>query len=138
MKITLIGEDGRIIGSKIINMVFSYVADSNNTETTEMSASGSEGFSASDKKNLEALQAKIRQLNPEDRIIFTQYYNTLIDNWNDLHDRTEGLLTLQQAVNENTTFNETEKQAFSEIIDTILVGDAQAVNEVSVASQVIE
>ncbi len=138
IKMTIIGDDGRVVGTKKIQVVFDYIPDIIDSPATTISGTGSEAFSTMDKENLEKLQAKIRTFSPEDRIIFTQYYNTLIENWNDIHDRTEWLLTIQKEVIANTTFDEATKAELSSIIDLILVWDAQATNEISVASHVIE
>jgi hypothetical protein len=81
IKITFIGENGSPIGTKTIPIVFEYIPG-NNTNLTDLSGSGVvESFSAKDRENLENLQAKIRTLSTDDRIILTQYYNTLIENW---------------------------------------------------------
>lgn len=47
-------------------------------------------------------------------------------------------MTLQNTVNESTTLSDTSKKELSDLLDLILVGDAQATNEISVASRVID
>lgn len=138
MKITIKGDDGKILKTKNIQVIFDYIPEVSDDTPSNISGTWSEAFSKTDKENLEKLQAKIRGFLPEDRIIFTQYYNSLIENWADIHDRTEGLLTIQKEVIANTNFEDTTKTELSGIIDLILVGDAQATNEISVASRVIE
>jgi PKD repeat protein len=139
VKIGIIGDDGAMLWTKDITLVFDYIKEVN-TDTNPIdikTSSGSEGFSTADKENLEKLQSKIRSLSPEDRIVYTQYYNTLIENWADLNDRTEGLLNIQKEVNNSTTLDAATKTELSGIIDIILVWDAQSTNEISVASHVI-
>jgi hypothetical protein len=46
-------------------------------------------MSSTDKANLEKLQAKIKSFASDDRLVLMQYYQSLVDNWDDLHDRTE-------------------------------------------------
>ena len=119
-------------------MVLDYIADTSGIKANDLSGSGNLGLSTVDRGNLEKLQAKIRNLTSDDRIVLTQYYNSLIENWDDLHDRTEGLLQIQTSVNESTTIADGIKKEFSDILDIILVGDAASTNEISVASRVIE
>jgi PKD repeat protein len=139
IKISMIGEDGTLLRSQLIPVIFSYIQGSETATPTDISGSGvTEVFGVSDKKNLDSLQTKIRTLPPDDRIIFTQHYNTLIENWGDLYDRTQWLLNLQREVSESPTLDTNTKGEMSSLIDLILVGDAQATNEVSVASRVIE
>jgi PKD repeat protein len=138
MKLSLIGSDGATIASQKIPVVFNFLPG-NSAETSDLTATGTvEAFSNVDKANLEKLQAKIRSFQSDDRIIFTQKYNTLIENWDDLHERTQNLLDIQKEVDESVTLDQSTKEEMSKQIDIILVGDAQATNEISVASRVIE
>jgi PKD repeat protein len=137
MKVTVL-EKGRVVWSKNIKLIFDYIKSTEWENTKEITGTWSESFSTNDKENLEKLQAKIRTFSPEDRIIFTQYYNSLIENWDNINDRTEGLLLIQKEVLDNTNFDEPTKTELSDIIDVILVWDAQATNEISVAGHVIE
>ena len=123
---------------RTLSVVLDYIADTPGIQANDLSGSGNLGLSTVDRGNLEKLQAKIRNLTSDDRIILTQYYNSLIENWDDLHDRTEGLLQIQTTVNESTTIADGIKKEFSDILDIILVGDAASTNEISVASRVIE
>lgn len=138
IKVSIIGDDGKILGSKKIQVIFDYIPELNDNTDMTTTEGGSWSFSVVDKENLEKLQAKIRTFTPEDRIIFTQYYNNLIESWGDSYDRTEWLLTIQKEVLANTNFDDATKTELSSIIDVILVWDAQATNEISVASRVIE
>lgn len=138
IKVSIIGDDGKLLGSKKIQVIFDYIPElSDNTGMTSTEG-GSGSFSTVDKENLEKLQSKIRTFTPEDRIVFTQYYNNLIENWGDAYDRTEWLLNIQKEVLANTNFDDATKAELWNIIDIILVWDAQATNEISVASRVIE
>lgn len=137
IKIT-ISKNGTVIGSKVINVILDYIIDLSKETPSDISGTWSEGFSITDKENLEKLQAKIRTLDSGDRIVLTQNYNTLIEGWGDAHDRTQWLLDIQKYINESSTIWESLKLELSSLIDTILVGDAQATNEITVASQVID
>lgn len=136
-KIT-ITKNGVVLWSRTINVLLDYIIDISKNTPSDISGTWSEWFSTTDKANLEKLQGKIRTLESGDRIILTQDYNSLIEWWGDLHDRTQGLLDIQKYVNESVTITESNKTELSSLIDTILVGDAQATNEITVASQVIE
>jgi hypothetical protein len=138
IKITIVGDDGKVIATKMIQVILDYIPDITDDNVREITGTGGESFSSTDKGNLEKLQAKIRTFSSEDRIIYTQYYNNLIENWGDLHDRTEWLLLIQKEVSNNKNFDDAMKKDLSDIIDLILVGDAQSTNEISVASHVIE
>ena len=137
MKISVI-KNGAVLWARTVSVVLDYIADTSGIQANDLSGSGNLGLSTVDRGNLEKLQAKIRNLTSDDRIILTQYYNSLIENWDDLHDRTEGLLQIQTTVNESTTIADGIKKEFSDILDIILVGDAASTNEISVASRVIE
>lgn len=130
-------KNGTLLGSKDIAVVLAYIPEAQNTTPSDISGTGSDSFTTQDKANLEQFQAKVRTLESDDRIILTQAYNKLIEGWDDFHDRTQNLLDIQSLVDGSKTISEGDKTALSGFIDTILVGDSQGVNEVSVASQVI-
>ncbi len=121
IKLSLIAEDGKTLSTKLIQVVLDYVKADTAEAPKDLSGTGTEAFSTADKVNLEKLQSKIRTLAPEDRIIFTQYYNTLIDSWGDLHDRTESLLMIQKEVNDSTSLDANTKTELSDTMDVILV-----------------
>ncbi len=137
MKVTAL-KNGVTVWSATLSIVLDYIIDTSSDTPNDLSGSGITGISSSDRANLEKLQSKIRSLTSDDRIILTQYYNTLIEWWDDAHDRTQSLVTLQNTVNESTTLSDTSKQELSDLLDLILVGDAQATNEITVAGRVID
>lgn len=137
IKVTLKDDSGKIIATKIIPIILAYNTASPE-ETPQTTNSWSIGLSQSEKENLEKLDAKIKSFPTEERIIFTQLYNNLVSDWNDAFSRTENLLALQKQSDNSNGLSKEQKNELSLLIDTILVGDAQAVNDVSVASRVIE
>lgn len=139
MKITLM-KNGSILGTKIITVIFDFVANTAETINTvgDISGSGSSGFSTEEKENLDKLQEKIRTMSTDDRIILTQAYNLLIENWDDPFERTKKLIDIQEAVSSSSTLTTTTKDDISRLIDTILVWDAQSTDEVTVATKVIQ
>lgn len=124
---------------KVVTLVFDYIPNTTDVAPSDIvtSGSGETGFSTKEKENLEKLQEKIRNLDSDPRIILTQKYNALVEGWNDPHDRTEWLLSIQDEVTSNNAIKQADKEILSNYIDTILIGDAQAVNETNIASQVI-
>lgn len=138
MKVSLVDDRNTVFATEDIQIVLDFIPESNNEVIKDTTGTWSLWFSAIDKENLDALQAIIRNLEAEDRIIFTQYYNNLIENWWDLSDRTEWLLAIQKEVNASQSLTSKQKEELSNIIDLTLVGDAQAMNEISIASHVIE
>lgn len=131
-------KNGSIIGTRDIQLVAGYIADTDEGAVDINSGSGTEGFSERDKANLEQLQAKIRSLESDDRIILTQDYNSLIENWDDGIERTKKLIDIQEEVINSSGISESDKAELSKLIDTILVGDANATDEITVATHLIE
>lgn len=137
MKLSIL-KNGTAIGTREIEIVADFISDTSGDSTRDLSGSGSAGFSQKDKENLEILQAKIRNLESDDRIILTQEYNSLIENWDDELERTKNLIGIQEEVGASAGMTDAQKKEFSTIIDTILVWDATATDEVTVATRVIE
>lgn len=137
VKLTVL-KNGVPVGTQILTIVRSYIVDNSNLAPSDInSGTGTDAFSTQDKTNLDVFQTKIRSLQSDDRIIFTQAYNKLIENWDDGHDRTQNLLDIQGLVDDSKSLSADDKKSLSDMINTILVWNAQAANEVNVASQVI-
>lgn len=137
IKLTVL-KNGIPVGTQLLTIIRSYIVDNSNLTASDVtSGTGSDAFSTQDKSNLDAFQTKIRSLQSDDRIIFTQAYNKLVEDWDDGHDRTQNLLDIQGLVDDSKTLSEDDKKVLSDMIDTILVWNAQTANEVNVASQVI-
>lgn len=60
MKLTIKSDDGKIIGTKNIQVIFDYIPEISDDTTTNISGTGADAFSTTDKENLEKLQTKIR------------------------------------------------------------------------------
>lgn len=135
MRVSIL-KNGNLIGSRNVQIVADFISDTENSAL--LSGSGGSWFSTKDKENLEKLQAKIRDLQSDDRIILTQDYNTLIENWDDELERTKKLIDIQEEVLASAGMSASEKETLSNIIDAILVGDAASTDEVTVATKVIE
>lgn len=139
IKIVLL-KNGNTIATKNITVIFDFIADteSSGSMVGDISGSWSSSFSTEEKANLDKLQEKIRTMSTDDRIILTQSYNLLIENWDDTFERTKKLIDIQDTVNNSSTLTAPVKEEISKLIDTILVGDAQSTDEVTVATKVIE
>ena len=62
MKVTTVGDDGSIIGTKLIKVIFESIQDTSSENIKDLTGTGNEAFGEADKVNLEKLQAKIRTL----------------------------------------------------------------------------
>lgn len=114
-------KNGAIIRSRDISIIADFITDTPDVTTDIITGSGSGNFSERDKANLEKLQEKIRSLKSDDRIILTQDYNTLIENWDDAIERTKKLIDIQEGLIQSSGMNESDKVELSSLIDTILV-----------------
>ena len=130
-------KNGTILGYREIDLIADYIADTSDESIHNLTSTGSESFSEKDKENLARFQGKIRSLTSDDRIILTQDYNILIENWDDILERTKKLIDIQEEVNGTSGISAADKKELSWIIDSILVGNANATDEVTVATQVI-
>lgn len=137
IRVSLI-KNGTVLRSRDISMIADFITDARDMSPDILSGSGWENFSERDKKNLETLQEKIRSLKSDDRIVLTQWYASLLENWDDTLERTKKLIEIQEGILESPGINESDKKELSSLIDTILVGDASAIDEITVATRVIE
>ena len=133
-----ISKSGTPTVSRDITLIAEYVSEKPSDLSDTPTGSGAERFSQRDRDNLEKLQSKIRTLESDDRIILTQDYNTLIENWDDTLERTKKLIDIQEEVINSSGINQNDKDELSTLIDLILVWDASANDEVTVATRVIE
>ena len=127
-----------VLWSQQIDIIADFISDITPETTNLLTDSGSESFSQKEKENLEKFQAKIRTIQSDERIILTQDYNSLIESWDDTLERTKKLIDIQEEINGSAWVTDTDKKELSGIIDSILVGDANATDEVTVATRVIE
>lgn len=67
-----------------------------------------------------------------------QEYSSLIENWDDVFERTKKLIDMQEEIVLSSGITDVQKKELSSIIDNILVGNANATDEVTIATQVIE
>lgn len=112
IRLTVI-KNGVILGYRELDLIADFIADTSNTATSDISSTGSESFSEKDKENLDKFQAKIRTLTSDDRIILTQDYNILIENWDDVLERTKKLIDIQEEVNGTSGVSESDKKELS-------------------------
>ncbi len=131
-------KNGSPIRSRDISIISDFITETSDMTGDIITGSGKENFSERDKENLGKLQEKIRSLKSDDRIILTQDYNTLIENWDDSLERTKKLIDIQEGLTRSSGINESDKVELSTLIDTILVGDSAAIDEITVATRVIE
>lgn len=123
--------------SKDITIIFDFIP-----EVATVSGEGDiinfwEWINDFDKNKLNELSQIIRTAESADRIILMQKYNILIENWADSFSKAKSLIDLQEAVN-TTTLSEEKKIAITTLIDNLLVGDASSIDEITIATKLIQ
>lgn len=136
VKVTLLS-NGTMIGTKDIRVILDFLpeAQSGSGEDFLLGASGS--MSTFDREKLEELATMIRSTESTDRVILMQEYNTMIENWGDSFSKAKSLIDIQELVN-TSTLTEDKKIAISKIIDALLVGDSASIDEVTLATKLIQ
>ncbi|MFZ2256164.1 MAG: hypothetical protein WAW59_00630 [Patescibacteria group bacterium] len=126
-----------MIGTKDIRVILDFLpeAQSGSGEDFLLGASGS--MSTFDREKLEELATMIRSTESTDRVILMQEYNTMIENWGDSFSKAKSLIDIQELVN-TSTLTEDKKIAISKIIDALLVGDSASIDEVTLATKLIQ
>jgi hypothetical protein len=66
-----------------------------------------------------------------------QAYNILIENWGDSFSKAKSLIDIQETIHK-TTITEEKKRQMSVIVDNLLVGDAASIDEVTIATKLIQ
>lgn len=94
-------------------------------------------MSSFDRSKLEELAGMIRGAESSDRIVLMQKYNLMIENWGDSFSKAKSLIDIQEVI-DTTSLTNDKKTAMSDIIDALLIGDAAATDEVTLASKLIE
>jgi PKD repeat protein len=137
VKVTLF-KNATPIESKIITLSFNYIKKSSTASSEEMIIpSSSWAISAFDKEKLDDLSEAIRGLSPDNRIILMKDYNTLMENWSDSVTKAQSLINIQESI-DSTNESDSIKQKITAIIDELLVGDAKANDEVTIAATLIK
>ncbi len=127
---------GTVVGTKDISLTLDFVPDSNPTDN-DLIATDSGSMNTFDKGKLDELAALIRTTDGADRVVLMQKYNIMIENWGDSFSKAKSLIDIQEAL-ETTTLPEDKKAAITSIIDALLVGDAIATDEVTLATKLIQ
>ena len=65
-------------------------------------------------------------------------YNTLAENWASPFEKAKSLLDIQEYVSYSTSITSAKQQEISELIDALLVGDAQSADQVTIATKLIQ
>lgn len=94
-------------------------------------------MSTFDRTKLDELAEMIRSTESVDRIVLMQKYNIMIENWTDSFSKAKSLIDIQEII-DTTSLSTDKKTAMTGIIDALLVGDAVATDEVTLASKLIE
>lgn len=131
-------KNGLSIGHQDIDIIADFIPNAWDTPVPDISWTGWEKFSEKDKENLGNFQTKIRTLASDERITLMQEYSSLIENWDDIFERTKKLIDMQEEIVLSSGITDVQKKELSSIIDNILVGNANATDEVTIATQVIE
>jgi hypothetical protein len=65
-----------------------------------------------------------------------QRYNTLVENWNNTFDKAKSLIDIQESIESGTMDND-KKIKLSKVVDDLLVGDSQVIDEMGIAVRLI-
>ena len=137
IKVTLF-KNNTPVQSKIITLSFDYIKKSTTASSEEMTTpTSSWAISAFDKTKLDELSETIRGLSPDNRIILMKDYNTLMENWTDSVTKAQSLINIQESI-DSTSESDQTKQKITDIIDELLVGDAKANDEITIAATLIQ
>lgn len=129
-------QDGITIGSKNLRLILDFIPESLATDE-ELSLWSSESMSSFERSKLEELASMIRETESADRVILMKEYNIMVENWDDSFSKAKSLIDIQETV-DTTALSEDKKITMSAIIDALLVGDAVSVDEVTLASKLIQ
>lgn len=124
------------IASKIITAILDFIPE-NTAQQNTFTILDTQPLSDSEKERLETLANMIRKLGDGDRIILMQKYNILAENWMSPFEKAKNLVDLQTLIFETKGIDDATKQSFSDIIDQLLINDADATNAVTVAIKLI-
>lgn len=136
VRLTTYDASGKVIASKEIKIVVSYLKD-------EEAASGSgsktpEGLSDSDKANLEKLKDLIRTKIPEkDRMKVMQQLSSLQENWFDSREKTRIILDMETTVGE-LKLDQSVKDDIYSLLEGFLVSEDQTKDDVALAVKVLK
>jgi len=125
-----------IVDTRDIRIIFDFVPEDTNTDWSD---SLIYGWSISDfeRSKLEELSTIIRESDATDRIVLMREYNKMIENWGDTFSRAKSLIDIQELVN-MSWLSQDKKDTMSRIIDELLVGNAQSIDEITIAAKVIQ
>lgn len=135
LKITLYNGDTPI-RSKTLHLVFDFIKEQTETDTPE-SDPFPDTLTPFDREQIDALHALIRDLPTEDRIILMKKYNLLAENWDSPFERTKILIDIQEHVTYVGTIEKHKQSAISDVIDAIIRGQAEMVDQIDLAVKLI-
>jgi PKD repeat protein len=136
IKISLF-QNNILTSTKTITIVFNY-----QQSVTTISGEGNGNtdswvISTFDKEKLDELSEAIRWLSQDNRVILMKQYNILVENWSDTFSKSKSLLDIQESINQ-TSETDQIKENIGTIIDALLIGDARAIDEVTIAARLIQ
>jgi PKD repeat protein len=136
IKISLF-QNNILTSTKTITLVFDYQKSDTTISGEAVSNTDSWSISTFDKEKLDELSEAIRWLSPDNRVILMKQYNILVENWSDTFSKSKSLLDIQESINQTSETDQT-KENIGTIIDALLIGDARAIDEVTVAATLIQ
>lgn len=125
------------IATRTITVILDFISEIKPDQTAFANIEGA-ALTDFEKTKLEQLVTKIRALPDSERIVVMQKYNVLVENWGNNFEKAKNLVDLQRLINDQTTIEASQKAEFSQVIDELLIGDANTTNTVTVATTLIK
>jgi hypothetical protein len=94
-------------------------------------------ISESDRKGIEDLKDLIKTAPDRDRLQMQQYVASLQENWFDDREKTKTVIDFESYIN-GSSMDQKQKDKFYNILESFLVSQSQAKDEVSLAAKVLK
>ncbi len=135
LKITLF-EGKQIKAQQKIKLILDFIPETTD-KWLEMETFGSGTLSDFERKKINTLAELIRSIEDDtDRIIIMKKYNVLVENWNNSFEKAKALVDIQELI-VDTDISHQRKSQITNIIDELLIGDANNINNITVAAQLV-
>lgn len=135
VRIVLFDASGKKLGSRDVKIILAYVDDkAAEVEEAKMPTT----LTDKEKTDIETLKDLIRNKAPEgQRVKLMQLLNQLQENWSDDREKTKTIIDFQMAVSE-LALQDSEKDAFLDILDGFLLTDSETKDDMALATSVLQ
>lgn len=141
VKITIY-ESGKIVGTKMITLIFPFISESPSTWTWEYSSgsdTGTDGrtMTAWDRALISRLDFLIRSAPQSVQEMLRPKYNLLLDNWIDSTEKARIIIEMKEIIS-TSGLDASTTTDFMNVLDQILGEDLQSMTEIDSAIRAIE